>query len=69
MMTLSNIDALRILEPCGNGCPKPVLVMEHLQIERMSQVGGGRHMRLRLRHGQFSDDQEELLHRAEQPGR
>ena len=53
MMTLPNIDALRILEPCGNGCPKPVLVMEHLQIERMSQVGGGRHMRLRLRHGHY----------------
>ncbi len=49
MLTLGNIDSLCVLEPCGNGCPKPLLVMENLQIERLSQVGGGRHMRLRLR--------------------
>ena len=49
LLTLHNIDSLDALEPCGNGCPKPVLVMEQLQVERLSQVGGGRHMRLRLR--------------------
>ena len=49
LLTLHNIDALTALEPCGNGCPKPVLVMEQLQVERLSQVGGGRHMRLRLK--------------------
>ena len=54
LLTLGNIDSLNALEPCGNGCPKPVLVMENLQIERMSQVGGGRHMRLRLRSGRYS---------------
>ena len=53
LLTLSNIDSLNALEPCGNGCPKPVLVMENLQIERLSQVGGGRHMRLRLRGGRY----------------
>ena len=51
MLTLSSIQSLNVLEPCGNGCPKPVLVMENLQIERISLVGGGRHMRLRLRQG------------------
>ncbi len=54
MLTLANIDSLARLEPCGNGCPKPVLVMKDLQIERISQVGGGRHMRLRLRAGRYS---------------
>ena len=49
MLTLHNIDSLNTLEPCGNGCPKPVLVMENLVVDRISQVGGGRHMRLRLR--------------------
>ena len=53
LLTLHNIDSLGALEPCGNGCPKPVLVMENLQIERLSQVGGGRHMRLRLRSGRY----------------
>ncbi len=54
MLTLPGIQALECLEPCGNGCPKPVLVMENLQIERLSLVGGGRHMRLRLRQGRHS---------------
>ena len=51
LMTLHNINSLSRLEPCGNGCPKPLLVMEHLTVDRISQVGGGRHMRLRLRNG------------------
>jgi len=53
LLTLNNIDSLDCLEPCGNGCPKPQLVMENLQIERINQVGSGRHMRLRLRHGRY----------------
>jgi len=51
LLTLYNIDALSTLEPCGNGCPKPVLVMENLIVDRISLVGNGRHMRLRLRSG------------------
>jgi len=48
LLTLHNITSLDSLEPCGNGCPKPVLVMENLTVERLSQVGGGRHLRVRL---------------------
>ena len=51
LMTVRNIEALNILEPCGNGCPKPVFAMEKLTVERITMVGGGRHMRLRLRTG------------------
>ena len=51
LLSVSSIDALETLEPCGNGCPKPVLMLERLQIERIQMVGGGRHMRLRLRRG------------------
>ena len=53
LLTLSNVESLNVLEPCGNGCPKPVLMMKNLTIERLQQVGGGRHMRLRLRSGRF----------------
>ncbi len=53
LLTLSNVESLDALEPCGNSCPKPVLVVEKLQIERLSLVGGGRHMRLRLRSGRY----------------
>ena len=48
LLTLYNIESLNALEPCGNGCPKPVLVMENLTVDRLSAVGGGRHLRLRL---------------------
>ena len=53
LMTVRSIDALSILEPCGNGCPKPVFAMERLTVDRITMVGGGRHMRLRLRSGHF----------------
>ena len=48
LLTLPNIASLNSLEPCGNGCPKPVLIMENLSVDRLTQVGGGRHLRLRL---------------------
>ena len=51
LLTLSNVDSLSVLEPCGNGCPKPLLVMEGVQVEKISQVGSGKHMRLQLRKG------------------
>ncbi len=54
LLTVKGIDALSALEPCGNSCPRPILVMENMLIERISLVGGGRHMRLRLRHGNHS---------------
>jgi len=54
MLTLSGIDSLSALEPCGNGCPKPVLMMKNLTVDRINLVGGGRHMRLRLRSGRHT---------------
>ncbi len=51
LLTMRGIDSLDVLEPCGNGCPKPVLVMEGMRIDRISPVGNGRHMRLRLSKG------------------
>ncbi|MGM9590644.1 MAG: single-stranded-DNA-specific exonuclease RecJ [Faecousia sp.] len=51
LLTIPNVESLNVLEPCGNGCPKPVLMMKNLTIERLQQVGGGRHLRLRLRSG------------------
>ena len=51
LLTVRGIDALQQIEPCGNACPKPVLMMEKLTIDRISMVGNGRHMRLRLRQG------------------
>ena len=54
LLTLNSVSSLSTLEPCGNGCPKPVLMMERLQIEKLSVVGNGRHLRLRLRQGRHT---------------
>ena len=53
LLTIRGIESLNVLEPCGNGCPKPVLMMKGLTIERINMVGNGRHMRLRLRSGRI----------------
>ncbi len=54
ILSVKGIDLLGALEPCGNGCPKPVLMLENLTIDRLGLVGNGRHMRLRLKQGRHS---------------
>ena len=49
LLTIRGIESLNQLEPTGNGCPKPVLMMKKLTVERIQMVGSGKHMRLRLR--------------------
>ena len=53
LLTLPNVDSLTSLEPTGNGCPKPVLMMESLTVDRIRSVGNGRHLRLRLTKGNY----------------
>ena len=50
-LTIRGIESLNQLEPTGNGCPKPVLMMKKATVDRIQMVGGGKHMRLRLRCG------------------
>lgn len=51
LLTIQNIEGLEQLEPCGNGCPSPILYMENLLLEQLSEVGGGKHLRFSLRYG------------------
>lgn len=51
LLTITNIEGLEQLEPCGNGCPSPILYMENLMLEQLSEVGGGKHLRFSLRYG------------------
>ena len=51
MLTIGSIDSLSRLEPCGNGCPHPTLVLKNATIDRLNTVGNGRHLRLRLKCG------------------
>ena len=51
LLTIGSIDSLSQLEPCGNGCPRSVLVLKNAVIDRLNTVGSGRHLRLRLKAG------------------
>ena len=54
LLTIRGIDSLNQLEPTGNGCPKPVLMMKKLTVDHIQMVGSGKHMRLRLRSGRHA---------------
>ena len=54
MMTIPNVESLARLEPCGNSCPKPVLVVEDLTVDWVGQIGNGRHIRLRCHSGRHN---------------
>ncbi len=49
MISEKNVEQLSQLEPCGTGCTKPVFCLSEAMIERLSVIGGGKHLRLRLR--------------------
>ena len=54
LLTLENVAALDELEPCGVGCPRPVLALRGFRVEELTEVGGGKHLRLRLTSGRHS---------------
>ena len=47
-LTVEAVEALERLEPCGTGNPRPVFLLQGAQVHTMSQVGRGRHLKLRL---------------------
>ncbi|MBQ1410651.1 MAG: single-stranded-DNA-specific exonuclease RecJ [Oscillospiraceae bacterium] len=49
LLSLENVQALNQLEPCGTGCPIPVLCVEDAVVTQLNEVGGGKHLRLSLR--------------------
>lgn len=48
LLTLRNVEDLRLLEPFGAGNPRPTFLLEQVLVESCSSVGGGRHTRLQL---------------------
>lgn len=49
VLTCSQVDALEVLEPFGAGNPKPVFLLRGAGVTACADVGGGRHLKLRLR--------------------
>ena len=56
LLSLDNIRELDRLEPYGNANPKPVFCMSGVLLEAADQVGGGRHLKLRVRLGRSRFD-------------
>ena len=55
LLTIENIQALGDLEPCGAGCPRPILCMRgSASSTELTEVGGGKHLRLRLSKGAYT---------------
>ena len=48
LLTVEAVESLDLLEPCGTGNPRPVFLLQGAQVHAMSQVGRGRHLKLRL---------------------
>ncbi len=50
-LTQQNVADLDLLEPCSAGFPSPVFCMQGMQVVQLGEVGGGKHLRLRLSDG------------------
>ncbi len=67
LLTMRCVEDLDLMEPCGTGNARPLLMLERATLGGISPIGGGRHLRLQLeKFGQiyecvfFSHTQEEL---------
>ena len=49
LLSIENVRELDRLEPYGNANAKPVFCMSDVELEQASTVGGGRHLRIRVR--------------------
>ena len=48
-LTCSEVDALSLLEPFGSGNPKPVFLIRSALVLSCADVGGGRHLKMKVR--------------------
>lgn len=51
LLSIENVRSLDLLEPYGNANPKPLMCISGAVLESASAVGGGRHLRVRVRLG------------------
>ena len=49
LLSLENVRSLDQLEPCGSANPRPTLCLSGALLESLTPVGGGKHLRLRVR--------------------
>ena len=68
LLSVENVKSLDLLEPYGNANPKPLMCISAVRLEGASQVGGGRHLRFRVRFGTKHIDGIFFSHRLEELG-
>ena len=49
LLTARQVDALSVLEPFGTGNPRPVFLLRSAAVVTCCDVGGGRHLKMRVR--------------------
>ena len=49
LLSLEGVESLEALEPCGVGNPRPILSLSGCTVVSPAAVGGGRHLKLKLR--------------------
>ena len=68
LLSIENVRALDLLEPFGNANHKPVLCLSGVKLESLSEVGGGRHLRMRIRLGSSMFECIHFSHNAADSG-
>ena len=48
LLSMENVAALQLLEPCGTANPRPLLAMTAARLQSVTPIGGGKHLRLTL---------------------
>lgn len=48
LLDMECVESLALLEPCGNGNPRPLLCITDALIESVIPIGGGRHLKLHV---------------------
>jgi len=68
VLSVENVKQLDLLEPYGNANQKPIFCLSNVELEYVSNVGGGRHMRVRVRSGHSRFEGIYFSHTAESLG-
>ena len=51
LLSLENVESLELLEPCGAGMERPVFTLAGAEVLSAADVGGGRHLKMKLSRG------------------
>ena len=68
LLSVENVRSLDMLEPYGNANPKPIMCICGATLESASEVGGGKHLRMRVRLGDSHFECIFFSHTARQLG-